>query len=271
MKKIALLQMNSHYEASKNLEAVETAAKKSIEEGAEALFLPECFYSMSDGLAATEYLVEGDLQKRKEDEHYQAIQRISQLGIALIGGSAATRDRDNVVNRTYNFSKDGEDLGHYDKINLFSCDIQKENQRKAIDESDIYTPGTEPQLIEWEGIKIGLGICFDLRYPEMARSYVEQGAKILTFSSAFTVPTGRAHWHTLVRARAIENQCFVVACAQVGKHNERIITYGHSLVVDPWGEIILDAKDEEGLFFVELNLERIDEVRKSVKVFKVNM
>jgi predicted amidohydrolase len=118
-------------------------------------------------------------------------------------------------------------------------------------------------------LKIGLGICFDLRYPKMARDYVLNGANLLTFSSAFTVPTGRAHWHTLVRARAIENQCFVVAAAQVGRHNERIQTYGHSLVVDPWGDILVDAGDKVGLHFFDIDLSIMKKVRESVGVFKL--
>jgi len=102
----------------------------------------------------------------------------------------------------------------------------------------------------------------------MARQYVREGAQLLTFASAFTVPTGKAHWHTLVRARAIENQCFVVAAAQWGRHNERIQTYGHSLVVDPWGDVLLDAEEGEGQYIIDLDMERIETVRKSVKVFK---
>ena len=122
-------------------------------------------------------------------------------------------------------------------------------------------------MIEAGPLKIGLGICFDVRFPEMARGYSKKGANLLTFSSAFTVPTGKAHWHTLVRARAIENQCFVVASAQWGQNNERISTYGHSLVVDPWGEILADAGEGEKVITAELNLDYVQEVRKKVKVF----
>lgn len=261
--KIAVLQMNSKEDFKENLKVIRESAKTAKDQGAQALFLPECFYSMSDGLKPTPYLVE------EGNEHHQNIQAIAKdFGLGLIGGSAATAFNGNVVNRAYNYDEFGNSLGDYDKINLFSCDIKKENQRKSIDEADIYTPGHDPKLIEFHKVLIGLGICFDLRYPEMARDYVKKGAKLLTFSSAFTVPTGKAHWHTLVRARAIENQCFVVACAQWGRHNDRIQTYGHSLVVDPWGEILVDAKEGEGLHFAELDFNRVDEVRSAVKVFK---
>ena len=255
--------MNSKEDFEVNLKFIRDHAKVAVEKGAEALFLPECFYSMSDGLKPTPFLVE------EGNEHHKNIQAIAKdFGIALIGGSAATSYEGNVVNRAYNYDHQGKSLGDYDKINLFNCDIQKDDQRKSIDEADIYHPGNTPKLIQYKDLKVGLGICFDLRYPEMARQYVREGANLLTFSSAFTVPTGRAHWHTLVRARAIENQCFAVASAQWGRHNDRIQTYGHSLVVDPWGEVLLDAKEGEGLFIVNLDLNRVDEVRRAVKVFK---
>lgn len=261
--KVAVAQLTSDLDFKINLEKISSFAREAKERGAMHLYLPECFYSMSNGLKPSPYLVE------EGNEHYLNIQNLAKKeGLFLIGGSAATLKGGKVVNRAYNFSPEGEDLGQYDKMNLFSCDIQRENERKAIDEADIYTPGNEPKIIDVDGVKVGLGICFDLRYPEMARKYVREGAQILTFSSAFTVPTGKAHWKTLIRARAIENQCFVIASAQWGKHNDRIITYGHSMVVDPWGEILLDLEDGEKVGVVDLDLERIETVRKSVKVFK---
>ncbi|MCF8057706.1 MAG: carbon-nitrogen hydrolase family protein [Bacteriovoracaceae bacterium] len=261
--RIAVLQMNSKEDFQENLKVIRSHAEEAVNQAAKMLFLPECFYSMSNGLKPTPYLVD------EHNEHYENIRAIAKdFGISLVGGSAATNLNGSVVNRAYNFDALGNPLSHYDKINLFSCDIQKEGQRKAIDEADIYTAGKIPQLIAVGGIKVGLGICFDLRYPEMARQYVREGAQILTFSSAFTVPTGKAHWHTLLRARAIENQCFVVAAAQYGLHNERIQTFGHSLVVDPWGDVLLDAKEGVGLHVVDLEMDRIETIRKSVKVFK---
>lgn len=261
--KIAVLQMNSKEDFEENLKVIRDQAQEAKKHGAEVLFLPECFYSMSNGLRPTPFLVE------EGNEHHLNIQAIAKdFGLALIGGSAATLYKGKVVNRAFNYDESGNSLGDYDKINLFSCDIKKEGQRKSIDEADIYHPGNTPKLINYKKMCIGLGICFDLRYPEMARDYVHRGANLLTFSSAFTVPTGKAHWHTLVRARAIENQCFVVACAQWGKHNERIQTFGHSLVVDPWGEVLIDAKEGEGLHLLDLNFDRVEEVRSAVKVFK---
>lgn len=263
--KIAVLQMNSKLDFKENLSFINEKASVASQAGVKALFLPECFYSMSDGKSPTPYLVD------QGNEHYENIRQVAKdHSLYVVGGSAATKNHNGkkVLNRAYNFSPSGEDIGHYDKINLFSCDIKKPDGNKAIDESDIYANGNEPKIIDIDGAKVGLGICFDLRYPEMARQYVREGAQILTFSSAFTVPTGKAHWHTLCRARAIENQCFVVAAAQWGQHNDRIQTFGHSLVIDPWGDVLVDAKEGEGLHMADLDLSRIKEIRSAVKVFK---
>ena len=170
------------------------------------------------------------------------------------------------MNRAYNFDQQGNDLGYYDKRHLFSCDLSKDDGNKKIVEADIYTAGTKAKIIQLDKFNIGLGICFDVRYPMTGQEYRNAGVNILTYSSAFTVPTGKAHWHTLLRARAIENQCFVVACAQWGKHNEKIQTYGHSLVIDPWGDVKLDAREGTGLHFCELDLSLVERTRKKIKV-----
>jgi predicted amidohydrolase len=257
--KIALLQMNSQQSFQINCDKINEAAKKCIDQNVQALFLPECFYSMSSGLNATPYLVE------ENNEHYQRIQSISkQNSLALLGGSAATAHNGKVINRSYNFDQTGKDLGHYDKIHLFSCDLGDKEGKKKIVEADIYQAGSEVKMLNFNKLAIGLGICFDLRFSWQAWRYREMGANLLTYSSAFTVPTGKAHWHTLLKARAIETQCYVVACAQYGRHNDRIQTYGHSLVVDPWGNILLDAGEGEGLHICELDLSKVDEVRRKI-------
>lgn len=253
--KIAVLQLTSVLDYKMNLALIRCLLKEAKEQGAEAAFLPEVFYSMSDGVTSSPYLVEG------ENLHYNEIKNLAiDFEMALIGGSAATLLNGKVVNRAYNFDKSGLDLGHYDKINLFACDLPD----KKISEANNYTAGTDYKMVELDGHKIGLGICFDMRFSEMALHYRMQGAEILTYPAAFTVPTGKAHWHTLLKARAIENQCFVVAAAQWGKHNEKMQTYGHSLVVDPWGEVILDLGEGEKVGVVELDFKKIDLIRKSV-------
>lgn len=253
--KIAVIQLTSVLDYKKNLEIISKLMGEAKNKGAEACFLPEVFYSMSDGLTPTPYLVE------EGNEHYLEIKKLAvTFKMAIIGGSAATLYKGKVVNRAYNFDKAGNDLGHYDKINLFACDLPD----KKISEAKNYTAGSDYKMVELDSHKIGLGICFDMRFSELALHYRTNGAQILTFPAAFTVPTGKAHWHVLLRARAIENQCFVVAAAQWGYHNEKMQTYGHSLVIDPWGEVILDLGEGESVGVVDLDFKKIDFIRHSV-------
>jgi predicted amidohydrolase len=253
--RIAVVQLTSLLDYKKNLETIRRLLQEAKEQGAEAAFLPEVFYSMSDGVTPTPYLVE------EGNEHYTEIKKLAtDFGMAIIGGSAATRLNGKVVNRAYNFDKNGRDLGHYDKINLFACDLPN----KKISEANNYTAGTDYKMVEVDSHKVGLGICFDMRFSELGLHYRMNGAEILTYPAAFTVPTGKAHWHTLLRARAIENQCFVVAAAQWGHHNDKIQTYGHSLVVDPWGDIILDLQEGEKVGVVSLDFSKVQLIRQSV-------
>jgi predicted amidohydrolase len=253
--KIAVLQLTSVLDYKINLQTIRRLLKEAKEQGAAAAFLPEVFYSMSDGVTPTPYLIEVG------NEHFNEIKKLAtEFEIALIGGSAAALLNGKVVNRAYNFDKSGSDLGHYDKINLFACDLPN----KKISEANNYTAGSEYKIVELDSHKIGLGICFDMRFSELGLHYRMKGAEILTYPAAFTVPTGKAHWHTLLRARAIENQCFVVAAAQWGHHNDKIQTYGHSLVIDPWGDIILDLGDGEKVGVVDLDFSKIDLIRHSV-------
>jgi predicted amidohydrolase len=253
--KIAVIQLTSVLEYERNLEKIRGFLKEAKLQNAEAAFLPEVFYSISDGLTPSPFLVDTN------NDHYNNIKKLAiDFEIALIGGSVATNLNGKVVNRALNFDKRGLDLGHYDKIHLFACDLPN----KKISEAKNYTAGSDYKLIEWNGIKFGLGICFDVRFAEQALFYRNQGAHVLTYPAAFTVPTGKVHWHTLLRARAIENQCFVVASGQWGTHNEKIQTYGHSLVVDPWGEVLLDLEEGEKVGVVDLDLSKIELIRHSV-------
>ncbi|MBC7540413.1 MAG: carbon-nitrogen hydrolase family protein [Bacteriovorax sp.] len=253
--KIAIIQLTSVLDYKVNLATIRSFLKEAKELGAEAAFLPEVFYSMSDGVTPTPYLVEDG------NEHYNEIKKLAtDFQMALIGGSAASLKNGKVVNRAYNFDKFGVDLGHYDKINLFACDLPN----KKISEANNYTAGSEYKMVELDGRKIGLGICFDMRFSELGLHYRMNGAEILTYPAAFTVPTGKAHWHTLLKARAIENQCFVVAAAQWGHHNEKMQTYGHSLVVDPWGDVLVDLGEGEKVEVVDLDFFKVDLTRQSV-------
>ncbi|MBF0367304.1 MAG: hypothetical protein HQK50_17140 [Oligoflexia bacterium] len=256
--KIGILQLNSQLDPKTNLEKIKSYASKIKNEGVVALFLPEYFYSFS-AQGSTPFV----------DPLEDICQLARTLGVFLVGGSAVTKVGDRLYNRAYNISPNGELLSYYDKINLFVCNLQS----ASYDESKHYTGGTSQTLLTLEGhedFTIGMSLCFDLRFPEHFRAMSGRGANVLSIAAAFTVPTGLAHWHTLVRARAIENQAYVIAAAQCGVvtcNSTRKETFGHSLVVDPWGEVLIDAgASEEGPWFCDLQRSLIDDVRSRMKV-----
>ena len=259
---VGIIQICSGLEPQANLKKIQGFIDEAKSKSIEYLFLPEVFYSMSGVSEPTPYLIDG------ENEHYQAIRSLAKDNdVYLLGGSTATKSDEKIINRSYNFSPAGELIGTYDKRNLFSCDFVKDGKRKKINEGDVYSAGSKESIIDVNEFKIGLSICFDLRFSPLYFDYANQGVNLITISSAFTVPTGKAHWHTLVKARAIETQCFVVAADQWGYHNEKIQTYGHSLIVSPWGEVLADAGEGEKLITAELDLEQAAQMRKMIHVF----
>lgn len=261
--KIAVIQLQSVLDPQVNLATIQKFLLEAKKQSAVAVFLPEVFYSISDGSKPTPHLIDG------LNEHYVAIQNLAKVsGLYILGGSAATQVEGKILNRSYNFDPQGNEISIYDKMNLFSCDLSRHPSNTVVDETKVYTKGNKPQIIEVEGYKIGLSICFDLRFPELFRNYSFQGANVLSISSAFTVPTGKAHWHTLVRARAIENQSYVVASAQWGRHNEKLSTFGHSLIVDPWGEVLADAGEGEKIIFAEFSFDLLKSVRERLDVLR---
>lgn len=261
--KIGVVQLRSVLDPAVNLATIRKFLEEAKKEGAKAVFLPEVFYSMSDGTKPTPYLVEG------KNEHYENIRKLAvDSGLYILGGSAATNVDGKIMNRSYNFAPDGTEIAIYDKMNLFAVDLSKHPSNTVVDEARVYTAGNTPKMVSVDGFNIGLSICFDLRFPELFRNYSFQGANVLSISSAFTVPTGKAHWHTLVRARAIENQCYVVASGQWGQHNDKLSSFGHSLVVDPWGEVLVDAGEGEKIVFAELSLEKLEAVRARLNVLR---
>jgi predicted amidohydrolase len=264
--KIAAIQLCSALEPELNITKIQSFIEmaKVQEPNLEAVFLPELFYSMSDGTEASPFLVE------KGNEHYLAIQNLAvKNNVYLIGGTAATVDpnSEKALNRTSNFDPKGIELENYDKMHLFSVDLSRHKSNTVIDEGIVYQCGNEPKLLQltsdW---KIGLGICFDVRFPELYIHYFSQGANIMTVASAFTVPTGKAHWEILVKARAIENQSYVIAVDQWGNHNSKIKTYGHSMIVSPWGEVIANAGEGEGYILADLQLDEVEKVKSRLDV-----
>jgi predicted amidohydrolase len=180
--------------------------------------------------------------------------------LALKGGSDGRN-----LNRGFVIDDKGEIRARYDKLHLFDVDLPNGNRWR---ESDAYQPGEQAIVVGTPWGKLGLAICYDIRFPDLFRSLSNAGATILSLPAAFTVPSGQAHWHVLLRARAIEAGAFMIAAAQSGGHADGRDTYGHSLAIDPWGEVLLDLGEGERLDFADLDLDRIAEVQGKIPVLK---
>jgi predicted amidohydrolase len=167
------------------------------------------------------------------------------------------------ANRSIVINDKGEIAARYDKIHLFDVAL---SSGESWCESDQYEAGESPVLVKTPLGQMGLSICYDLRFPLLYSALAQAGAEIFVVPAAFTVPTGRAHWHTLLRARAIESAAYVIAPAQSGHHADGRRTFGHSLVIDPWGEILLDMGEGEGVGFAEIDLAKVTEVRQQIPV-----
>jgi len=190
-----------------------------------------------------------------------------ELGVFLVLGSfnEASETAARCYNTSVLFGPDGSRLAVYRKIHLFDIDLAAGVQ---FQESDTVIPGEDLVVAETELGPLGLSICYDLRFAELYRQLVERGAEMVTIPSAFTLTTGRAHWEALMRARAIENQCFIIAPAQVGQHDDAGLreSFGHSMIVDPWGQVLAKMPDAPGLALAEIDLDQVARVRRSMPV-----
>jgi predicted amidohydrolase len=186
-----------------------------------------------------------------------------ETGAHLLLGSIIVRTEGDgrLANRSFLIAPDGNILARYDKIHMFDVDLPGGESYR---ESAVFKPGEGTALAALPWGVLGLTVCYDLRFPHLYRALAQGGADFLTVPSAFTVPTGKAHWHVLLRARAIENGCFVFAPAQCGEHAEGRKTYGHSLIVAPWGEVLAEAVEEPGFILAEIDSGKIAEARRAV-------
>ena len=257
--KIAALQMVSTPSVEQNLDAARALLERAAGEGAELAVLPEYFCILGrsdrDKLAVAEAFGDGPIQRMLADS-------ARRHRLWLIGGTLpiATGDANRVMNSNLVFSPEGERVARYDKIHLFRYD----NGTERYDEGRTLDAGSEPVAFMAAGWRVGLSVCYDLRFPELYRSLMQPPCDLLCVPSAFTYPTGAAHWEVLLRARAIENQCYVVAAAQGGMHENGRRTFGHSLVIDPWGEVMAMRPEGEGVVTAELKRERIVQVRSQL-------
>ncbi|MGF2733462.1 carbon-nitrogen hydrolase family protein [Marinobacter sp. DUT-1] len=269
--RVAAIQMVSTRDIEANLREAERLLTDAARQGAKVAVLPENFAVLSTrDMIACGRTEAGDRPVIRDFLSVQA----RKLGIWIVGGSLPLAQRpdgtdieDRVRATCLVYDDQGQEVGRYDKIHLF--DAKVEDAHGQYRESDTFEPGEQVVTIDTPVGKLGMAICYDLRFPELFRALREQGADWVCLPSAFTWQTGDAHWHALIRARAIENQVWVVAPGQGGQNSERRRTYGHTLICDPWGNITAEREqDGPGVITAELDLERLKQVRANMPVWE---
>ena len=267
--KAALIQLNSSDDPVQNRHQLLGFLGRAAENGAQIALTPE----VTNCVSASRTHQNAILQTESEDLTLAAVREFaaaSKIWVQIGSLALKTDDPDGrFANRSFLISPSGEIVAKYDKIHMFDVQV---SETETYRESAGYRPGTESILAQTPLGNIGMTICYDVRFPDLYRRLAKAGAEILTVPSAFSAVTGKSHWETLLRARAIENGCYVLAAAQTGTHpcsrGKQRETYGHSLVVDPWGRLILDAGTEPGVHFVDLDLSNVTKARGRVPSLK---
>jgi len=256
----AMVQMRTGLLPPANLEQGTKLIREAAAQGADYVLTPE----VSNMIQANRQAMFENLAAEEDDLSLKAYRALAvELKIHLHIGSLALRaSPERAVNRSFLIAPDGTVIASYDKIHMFDIDLPGGESYR---ESANYQPGETAVIADLPWGRIGLTICYDVRFPALYRALAESGASFLTVPSAFTVRTGEAHWHTLLRARAIENGCFVFAAAQAGTHESKRQSYGHSLIIDPWGTILAEGSaTETGVFLAKIDPAKVETARKTV-------
>ena len=257
--KIAALQMVSTTDVARNLDTAASLIDEAARGGARLVALPEYFCHLgrrdTDKLAIAEIDGAGPIQQLLSDCARRA-------GVWVVGGTLPMRTAspERVRNTCCVYAPDGRRVARYDKIHLFAYD----NGRERYDEGRVLESGDTPVVFDAEGLRIGMSVCYDVRFPELYRALCTPPCDLLCVPSSFTYTTGSAHWELLLRARAVENQAYVIAPAQGGTHENGRRTWGHSLVIDPWGEVLALREEGQGVVLAEIDRARIDSVRQQL-------
>jgi deaminated glutathione amidase len=256
--RVACVQLNASAEKAENIERMEALVARAAAAGADVVVLPEKW----NGIGSVDYLreVAEPLEGGKTVEAMAEWAR--RHGITLVGGSIAERreGHEKLSNTCVVFDPDGEVVAVYRKIHMFDVEVGGHVYRESAAEE----PGDAPATCEAEGWKLGLTVCYDVRFPELYRILALAGAELVTVPAAFTLYTGKDHWELLLRARAVENQCYVAAADQWGTYADGKASYGRSMIVDPWGVVLAQAADEDGVVAAEIERARMERVRDSL-------
>lgn len=259
MLRIGLIQTCTGIDPAANARTLAVDAERLAGQGVRIIFTPEMSGLLDRNIKR---LATHDLAEEAEPT-LAALRRVAlERSVAISVGSLAIRRPDGrFANRSFVIGPDGAILQRYDKLHMFDVDLPNGERYR---ESGSFVAGDAVRLVDFPWGRLGLSICYDLRFPALFNSLAQAGADIIVVPAAFTRPTGAAHWHVLLRARAIETGAFIVAAAQSGVHADGRETYGHSLVVDPWGEILLDMEVEPGTAIIDLELDRVAETRARI-------
>ena len=262
MANVAVIQMNSGPDVAANLKEAACWLKLAADQGVELAVLPECFSCLEGDLKGL-----GMEEGRSSTVQQFLSNQAKVLGLWIIGGTTPCNSQEPTSDERhfascFVYDPEGRQQARYNKMHLF--DVEVADGKGTYRESDNYRHGDQVVSVETAAGKVGLSVCYDLRFPELYRALSVQGAEIFTVPAAFTRVTGEAHWEVLLRARAIENQCFVLAANQCGRHGKSRETWGHSMIIDPWGDILAEAGDEPGVIMAELDRARLAEVRRQM-------
>jgi deaminated glutathione amidase len=257
--RVALLQTTSTNEAAENIAALSQMIRDAAAAGADFVMMPETAGLMERSTRA----VFEKTHSEGADPGLAAFRALAaELGVWILIGSLAIRiSDDKLANRSFLISGRGEIVARYDKIHMFDVDLPNGETYR---ESKNYQPGAAAVVAETPWGPLGMSVCYDLRFPYLYRALAKAGAQMLTVPAAFTRPTGEAHWHLLLRARAVETGCFVFAPAQCGTHVDGRETYGHSLVVAPWGEVLEDGGEVPGVVLADIDFARVAKARSAI-------
>ena len=259
--KIALCQMNVVDNKKENLKKASLMIEDSVSNNADFIVLPEMFNCPYSNDKFIEYC--------EEEKTSQTLKAISELArkhtVYILSGSIPEKENDKLFNTSYLFDKNGQIIAKHRKMHLFDIDVK---DKITFKESDVLTAGNNFTIADTEFGKIGIGICYDVRFPELARIMVEKGALILFYPGAFNLTTGPAHWELLFKSRALDNQVYCVGVAPALNRDASYHSFGHSIITDPWGEIIAEADEKENLIVSEIDLSQIKKIREELPLLK---